>query len=134
MSEKLHLNVPIPYDPSGLDPLGHIHERSARQSYIYFARTLRSKEWKVGYSVDPHTRCRQLQTGNADHLEILYMTPGDRRLEALVHRQLEVYRIPYGGGREWFASLTEAAARGLIHRLRAEGTNLERLRPELEGG
>jgi hypothetical protein len=64
---------------------------------------------KVGRSDDPERRRRQLEGGQAFHVEILAMFPGQGELEGQVHEALAAHRNDEGAGREWFAvSATQA--------------------------
>lgn len=121
IANKAGLDVNIPHDPSGLDPLAHLEVRKARPRYLYFACTHTTREWKVGISYHPHKRCAQLQTGNPDRLEIHHKVVGDSRLEALVLRRLARYKSRHRGGREWFAALSERQVREIVRQIRAEG-------------
>ncbi|MFD4862470.1 GIY-YIG nuclease family protein [Streptomyces atratus] len=53
---------------------------------------------KIGTSVSPEKRLKELQTGNPDRLEVLWYTSGGRELEALLHRAFADHRVEG----EWF--------------------------------
>lgn len=53
---------------------------------------------KVGFSSDPFTRIKELQTGNPQRLEVIAVFPGSRKLEKGIHARLNQYRI----SGEWF--------------------------------
>ncbi len=54
---------------------------------------------KIGYSIDPNKRLKQLQTGSASRLKILYVIEGDQVFEREIHEKFKQYRL-LGG--EWF--------------------------------
>jgi hypothetical protein len=53
---------------------------------------------KIGYSANPHKRLQNLQTGNANTLEITKIVPGDKRDERLYHDRFKSLHLAY----EWF--------------------------------
>jgi hypothetical protein len=57
---------------------------------------------KVGRSDNPEKRRRQLEGGQAFHVEILATFPGQGALEGQVHEALAAHRNEEGAGREWF--------------------------------
>ena len=66
---------------------------------------------KVGRSNNPEKRRRQLEGGQAFHVEILATFPGQGALEGQVHEALAAHRSEEGAGREWFnVTATEAIA------------------------
>jgi hypothetical protein len=66
---------------------------------------------KVGRSDNPERRRRQLEGGQAFHVEILATFPGQGALEGQVHEALAAHRNEEGAGREWFnLSAAEAIA------------------------
>ena len=71
------------------------------QSYIYIIGP-ENGPFKVGYSVTPDDRCRQLQTGQPMKLRVHHRrtieTKNARAMEQLIHRQLNHFRIKG----EWF--------------------------------
>lgn len=71
---------------------------------IYFVQD--SKTWaiKIGFTDgDPNTRAASLQTGNAAKLVLLATMPGDRSVEAALHRQFADARL----AGEWFNPVPE---------------------------
>ncbi|MGW6941402.1 GIY-YIG nuclease family protein [Streptomyces xanthophaeus] len=67
-------------------------------SYVYVIGSAGSTRVKIGTSVSPEKRLKELQTGNPDRLEVLWHTPGGRELEAQLHQVFAEYR----GEGEWF--------------------------------
>jgi hypothetical protein len=57
---------------------------------------------KVGRSDNPERRRRQLESGQAFHVEILATFPGQGALEGQVHEALAAHRNEEGAGSEWF--------------------------------
>jgi len=66
--------------------------------YIYFIQVGASGPIKVGLSVNPERRLRQLQTAQAEELRFVLVYPGGRDDERSLHKLLD--RICLGG--EWF--------------------------------
>ncbi|MER6522564.1 GIY-YIG nuclease family protein [Streptomyces sp. NPDC001553] len=67
-------------------------------SYVYVIGSAGSTRVKIGTSVSPEKRLKELQTGNPNRLEVLWHTPGGRELEAQLHQVFAEYR----GEGEWF--------------------------------
>jgi hypothetical protein len=65
---------------------------------LYFFITEDNRYLKVGYSKNPQSRLRKLQTGSPLLLRILKVIPGSLELEAFFHRLLSPNRV-HG---EWF--------------------------------
>jgi hypothetical protein len=69
---------------------------------------------KFGYSKDPHSRLRSLQTGNSNSLELVYSISVDvvgiQLLESQLHREIGSHRRLKG---EWF-SIESSIARELM--------------------
>ena len=72
-----------------------------KKSYIYLISN--GKDYKVGVSVNPEKRIKQLQTGSAESLSIveLWMLPKDKvyGLEKECHEKINSYYVKRG---EWF--------------------------------
>lgn len=58
---------------------------------IYFIVTEDYLYLKVGYSIDPPTKLKKLQTGNPVPLKLLHTIPGSRRLEEALHREFSPF-------------------------------------------
>ncbi|WP_217550094.1 GIY-YIG nuclease family protein [Streptomyces sp. GbtcB6] len=67
-------------------------------SYVYVIGSVGSTRVKIGTSVSPKKRLKELQTGNPDRLEVLWCTLGGRKLEAHLHQAFADYRREG----EWF--------------------------------
>lgn len=63
---------------------------------IYFIQA--KKHIKIGYSDDPCTRLRELQTGNPHKLKLMATMPGDSQTEIGLHEVFKKYRVEG----EWF--------------------------------
>lgn len=106
--------------------------------YLYVLES--SGLYKIGYSFDPETRLRRLQTGSASPIKIVHLirTPHYRQLEKKLHHRFASKRV-HG---EWYALDTadlEHIARlddiGLTpedHERRARGEAEFRVRPLTE--
>ncbi|MEU2834963.1 GIY-YIG nuclease family protein [Streptomyces lavendulae] len=66
--------------------------------YVYVIGSSGSTRVKIGTSVSPDKRLKELQTGNPDRLEVLWHTPGGRELEARLHQAFAAHRTEG----EWF--------------------------------
>lgn len=71
------------------------------QSYIYIIGP-ENGPYKIGYSSKPEERCRQLQTGQPQHIKVHHLREIDEErvavMEKLIHRQLGYQRVRG----EWF--------------------------------
>lgn len=79
-------------------------------SSVYFIVSPATRTVKIGVAIDTRRRLRELQTGNADQLELRAVIAGDRSVEASLHARFRKY---YVRG-EWFAftgDLAEFVAR-----------------------
>lgn len=70
------------------------------RGFVYAIRVRGFDMVKIGYSLDPSRRLRELQAGSgmAGGLEELLRLPGDRECEHVLHQHFEKYRL-FG---EWF--------------------------------
>jgi len=68
------------------------------KGYIYFIQGQLGGAIKIGYSVNPQRRLKELQTGYPDTLRILVMIPGNEYTEKIFYRQFEGSRL----NGEWF--------------------------------
>lgn len=77
-----------------------IEKRSKRKykGYVYFIQGQCGGAIKVGFSVNPKLRLRELQTGYPDTLLILAIIPGTPHTEAVLHKKFEASRLKG----EWF--------------------------------
>jgi hypothetical protein len=71
---------------------------SRSRGFVYFIQGLCGGAIKIGYSVNPTMRLKELQTGYPDTLTILLLIPGSEATEAAIHRELEGSRLRG----EWF--------------------------------
>ncbi len=71
---------------------------SSTNSFVYVIGPPGSGRVKIGTSLNPQKRLKELQTGNPDRLEVLWAAPGGRDLESALHRTFSAYRIEG----EWF--------------------------------
>lgn len=81
-----------------LDKHDKLPKRQKPKGYVYFIQGQCGGAIKIGYSLCPEKRLRELQTGYPDTLMILLMIPGTESTEAALHRQFESSRLKG----EWF--------------------------------
>ena len=76
------------------------NERSnGPKGFIYFIQGKSGGPIKIGYSQDPTTRLKELQSGHPDTLTILHLVPVSTKIyEAKFHKKYESYRL----NGEWF--------------------------------
>lgn len=68
------------------------------KGYIYFIQGQCGGAIKIGYSLDPVSRLKGLQTGYPDTLVILAMIPGNESIEKGLHKEFDSSRL----NGEWF--------------------------------
>lgn len=66
--------------------------------FVYVIQAMGTNRIKIGFSVEPDKRIKELRTGSAQSLQILAKLPGTRETEKRLHRALAEYRQ----GGEWF--------------------------------
>lgn len=70
--------------------------------FIYLIESEETKKLKIGYTNDPQQRCKSLQTGNSEKLNLIYQIPVPekkaRNIEKKLHHELSIYRVRG----EWF--------------------------------
>lgn len=69
-----------------------------RDSVVYVIGSADIAPVKIGVTISPQSRLKQLQPGAMARLEVLWTTPGDTTLERTLHARFDEYRV-YG---EWF--------------------------------
>jgi hypothetical protein len=81
--------------------------------FLYAIKDTSTGYIKLGYSADPHTRLRELQTGNSGALHLIHKArikeDRARIVEQQLHRELKHLQVRG----EWF-DLTETRASGMI--------------------
>lgn len=73
-------------------------KRKAPKGFVYFVQGQCGGAIKIGYSVNPESRLKALQTGYPDTLVMLLMIPGDESIERNIHKEFEDCRL----SGEWF--------------------------------
>lgn len=68
------------------------------KGYVYFVQGINGGAIKIGYSDNPETRLKALQTGYPDILKILLLVPGTEKTERYFHNKFAEYRL----NGEWF--------------------------------
>jgi len=66
--------------------------------FVYFIREEKSGLIKIGYSDNPQKRLKSLQTGQTKDLEIIMSVKGGVKLEAVLHKAFDCWRVRG----EWF--------------------------------
>lgn len=61
--------------------------------YVYFIQGYCGGAIKIGYSKEPETRLKSLQTGYPDTLRILLLVPGSEKTEQYFHMKFEIYKL-----------------------------------------
>lgn len=69
-----------------------------KNGYIYFIQGLCGGAIKIGYSKNPESRLKELQTGYPDTLSILLIIPGTVSTERAIHDMFDASRLKG----EWF--------------------------------
>lgn len=76
-----------------------------KSSWVYFIESEGSSLIKIGYSISPEKRLKELQTSSPEALELLGTIPGGKAEEAELHKKFERHR-EHG---EWFRKVPELA-------------------------
>lgn len=74
-----------------------------KKGFVYFVQASHGGPVKIGYSVDPGGRLRELQSGSPYWLVLRHSIEGDRTRENELHRQFKEHRL----GGEWFTPCPE---------------------------
>ncbi len=90
---------------------GTMRERT-RPGHVYFLKNGRRKLIKIGFSSDHVSRIQNIQSSTPDHVKLLATLPGNRALEAELHKRFAKYRVQG----EWFR--VEGALADYLERLR----------------
>jgi hypothetical protein len=75
--------------------------RLKEPNFVYVIQAIVGGPVKIGVAKNPLARLAQLQTGNPLPLRLLYVVPGDRWLEAELHKRANITSRTTGGT-EWF--------------------------------
>ena len=78
-------------------------------SYVYVIASSEEGPVKIGRSIDPAARCKQLQTGHQAELKVYHQQAFDEKLTPLVERTIHktLYHKRLKG--EWFQMPVETA-------------------------
>lgn len=68
------------------------------KGYVYFIQGENGGAIKIGYSKDPESRLKSLQTSYPDILKVLCLIPGTEKIEKKYHKKFENIRL----NGEWF--------------------------------
>jgi hypothetical protein len=86
-----------------------------KEGYVYIVGTEYTKPVKVGFSVNPWARLKELTISHPEHLEVLLTFKADKKFESELHRNLKHCRVK----NEWF-QLSPDAVDSLILYSKAE--------------
>ncbi len=84
--------------------------------YVYVMRIGKRGAVKVGYAKNPTMRLKTLQTGTPGEYRLLLVVPGEKDLEAALHRRFAQHRVQG----EWFAGDGVAEVINFVHDLAVE--------------
>lgn len=82
-----------------------VESQPKRESWVYFIESKGSSLIKIGYSITPEKRLKDLQTSSPEALQLLGTIPGGKAEEAELHKKFERHR-EHG---EWFRKGPELA-------------------------
>jgi len=118
--KKCKLNIHIKYDPLGLDKKS-ISKIKNRKTQVYFARHSNDPTiWKIGLSIAPNKRVKNIQVGNPEHFQTIYTIDGNLKLKNAIKYYTSKYHLD--GGTEW-RRLDENVIKTIIQKIKESGTN-----------
>lgn len=98
-AELIRKEIDKEYEYKNIDDnLKKIINSKKATGYVYFIQGLCGGAIKIGYSKNPTSRLKELQTGYPDTLTILYMLRGSGQVENFLHNKFEHLRLKG----EWF--------------------------------
>lgn len=82
-------------------PWSHIYEKKKEKdsTYVYVMANIEYSICKIGHSVDPTKRIKEVQTGCPYELKLIFMTKGSPALERKLHVKYDDLRL----NGEWFS-------------------------------
>lgn len=114
LAKKLSITLDVPYDPVAIGEFRtHVAQRERK---VYFAQASNSNRWKIGCSIHPHTRVKEVQVGNDLDLMIRFDVSGGFKVERAIHKYLARYKVRS----EWF-EMDHSVIVTLIQRINSEG-------------
>lgn len=96
----------IALDEAASHETAEIEERPAKQCNVYIIRRPGASEVKIGISIDPVRRLRQLQSTHTEQLELVAYFLGTAADEADLHQRFKEFRKRG----EWFHEAPEISA------------------------
>jgi hypothetical protein len=93
---------------------------SIANDFIYFARGKVSGLIKVGCSISPESRCKQLSSEHKEIVELLFAFPANYEIEQIAHDLLRISGAWASRGTEWYKN------EGLVARCVEAGLLLKR--------
>lgn len=91
---------------------------TAKIGMVYFIRDDVNNRIKIGTSINPIGRLRNLQTGSSVRLRLMAMAAGGRKSEAINHEIFAQYRL----AGEWFDDSNRQITRILLASLSKDGS------------
>ena len=73
-------------------------QANPRRTFVYFIQAEHGGPVKIGWTYDPDSRLKTLQTASPYKLVIRFLLPGTQRLEHYLHDRFAAYRLEG----EWF--------------------------------
>lgn len=95
-----------------------ISAATAKIGMVYFIRDDVNNRIKIGTSINPVGRLRDLQTGSSVRLRLMAMTAGGRKSEAINHEIFAQWRL----AGEWFDDSNRQITRILLASLSKDGS------------
>ena len=77
--------------------------------YLYVCGNSRLPDLKIGRSINPYARARDLQSAQPFTVRVIALVPRAGHLETRVHQLLDSKRVQNAAGKEWFACSAQEA-------------------------
>ena len=105
MTKRIRSLIRDKVSERAVDPFSRSRGRS--NGHIYFIQGKLTRLIKIGHSLTPSIRLKELQANSPDILELIATVPGKRSDELHIHQQLINHRLHA----EWFAPTEEVLER-----------------------
>lgn len=70
-----------------------------KNGYVYVIGSSFEKPVKIGFSINPWSRLKEISVNHPEKLELLISIKGEKRLESLLHKELSKFKV----NGEWFS-------------------------------
>lgn len=114
ISEKIRQQQIAENRRLGVEKAKETRRRKKYKGFVYFVQGECGGAIKIGFSQNPDSRLKQLQTGYPDTLKILCLVPGNEKTEKKIQNKFVDTRL----NGEWFKPTTELLNE--IEKLKAE--------------